>query len=396
MAVQKHSWYRDVFAECGEDYADEFCIGMSALFLIGPTTIILGVLLMSDAIGNPPGKRASSYNADVRAWESTGYPSFAAAWPPSSFSVNVTAGGLDRAPVPLLSFDMELRTDVVTPHNNNGETAYSNGLWYSGSLDLWTAGWPSTDQYYSLELPVVEPVNLEAFSCTEEATSADGGPCAAPVSAGRRLASRAPACAHYYRQIQFSSSMLLLAQPPTERNPNWTVTATNKVCGQEYSVVRVSVTEAEYSADVATMPWPGAPPAWCGVWGTLTDERPNATAVSLRSADDPYVLAGTLTGCRYEFGLSKGTYRRWGLSYFVVPGALATLISLLTLLCLVARRRATVRSALGKATPSREEGTPLSVPKFGAPTAYGSTATVTGTGAGAKGFQRLTTTSKVG
>jgi hypothetical protein len=283
---------------------------------------------------------------------------------------------------------MTENTDVLTARNNNGEQAYSNALWYSGSFSLWSAGWPPTDQYFSLSLPLGVTVNLEAFMCSDVATSADGSTCTT-LAGGRRLASRLPQCTHFYRQIQFATGLVLVAQPPTERNPNWTVTNTKKVCGNTFQEVQLPVSEAVYTTDISTMPWPGAPPAWCGVWGTLTEERPNATAVTLRSEDDPFIVAGQVTDCSYEFGLNKRVYAHWGLVYLVLPGCCAVVLSLLTLLCLVARRRATLRSVATRATTPRDEGTPLSAPsQFAAPSAYGAT---TGTGAVSKGFQRLTT-----
>lgn len=57
-------------------------------------------------------------------------------------------------------------------------------------------------------------------------------------------------------------------------------------------------------ADLNLEPWPGAPPPWCVKWGYQDlfpgQAYPNFTQVTLRSAADPYAMAGQLSGCTFE------------------------------------------------------------------------------------------------
>ena len=415
-AASQHGWLRDAFTECG-DNADESCIVCSCIGLLGPTLVILGLLLLTDAIGNPPGKKAGVYNAGVRAWESTGYPTFAAAWcvplswpgavhcqeltpcrcvrslcrPATEFTVNVTSGGTDKTIPPQLEVAMSVEQTVVPLAVSNGEQTYTDALWYSGELDLWGGGWPTTDNYFTLTVEPVGPVVLEAFTCSNVGTTDDGGACALPATATRRsLASRLPTCTRFYRQVQFQETLLLIANPPTLKHPNWTLAAKATGCGMEYEDVLIPVTPAEFSADLATMPWPGAPPAWCNTWGALTLQRPNSTQLSIRSADDPYVLSGTLTGCTQRFGLSRRTYARLGTKYLILPGVMAAAVSGFVLMCLVARRRAMLRA---RAEAGFDEGMPLAGPPSFVPSALGGNIPTSygATTAAGKGFQRQKT-----
>ena len=334
---------------------------------------------------------------------SSGYSTFTSAWPATGFDVPVLLSGTDREPVPLLEFAVSANTNVLANQDNNGESSYSETLWYSGNLDLWAGGWPTNDPYFTLLTPYANPANLEAYTCSDVATSEDGGPCAAPAAPaapahGRRhLTSQLKPCANFYRQVQFASSLALIAQPPDLRNVNWTLNSGGaQSCGNDFNLIQIPVSQVEYTEDLATMPWPGAPPAWCNVWGTLSARRPNATYVTIRSADDPYVLAGADTDCTYRFGLPKSTFRHWGLTYLLLPGLAVCSASLLVVLCLVARRRASQRlSSTRKESSARAEGTPLAgAGIFTLPPkaeGYGATG---GAGAMAKGFQRVSSASR--
>ena len=322
----------------------------------------------------------------MSAWQSTYYNQFASTFPAQGFDVPVLAGGTDRVPVPPLQFSMLPNTEVVEPLNNNGETNYTDALWYSGTLDLWSAGWPTNDPYFSLSIPPAEEANLMAYMCSDIATTATGGPCipsnpaiaakagvAPPVGRHHRRSlltaslagvvggsAASKACTNFYRQVQFLDQVLLVAKAPDLKNSNWTLQTGGAFCSSSNTYIHVPVSEAEYTEDLATMPWPGANPAWCGAWGTMTAERPNATVFTLRSEYDPYVLAGQDTKCTFQFGLPKAVYRRWGLQYLLLPGFIGSVLSLLTVLCLVARRRASARAGVVKAIA--DEGTPLASP----------------------------------
>jgi hypothetical protein len=326
----------------------------------------------------------------VSAWQSTYYDQFASTFPAQGFDVPVLVGGTDRVPAPALQFSMLPNTEVVEPLNNNGENAYTDALWFSGTLDLWSAGWPTNDPYFSLSIPPANDANLMAYMCSDIATNAAGGPCipsnpaiaakagvAPPVGrhrharrsllAGASLsgltggsAASKTTCVNFYRQVQFLDQVLLVAKAPDLKNSNWTLQTGNTYCSSSNTYIHVPVSEAEYTEDLATMPWPGANPAWCGAWGTMTAERPNATVFTLRSQYDPYVLAGQDTKCTFQFGLPKAVYRRWGLQFLLLPGFIASVLSLLTVLCLVARRRAAARAVVVKAIV--DEGTPLASP----------------------------------
>ena len=325
----------------------------------------------------------------VSAWQSTYYDQFASTFPAQGFDVPVLSGGTDRVPTPALQFSMLPNTEVVEPLNNNGENSYTDALWFSGTLDLWSAGWPTNDPYFSLSIPPANEANLMAYMCSDIATNAAGGPCipsnpaiAAKAGvvppAGRRHARRSllasaslssltgssaaskTACVNFYRQVQFLDQVLLVAKAPDLKNSNWTLQTGGTFCSSSNTYIHVPVSEAEYTEDLATMPWPGANPAWCGAWGTMTAERPNATVFTLRSEYDPYVLAGQDTKCTFQFGLPKSVYRRWGLQFLLLPGFIASVLSLLTVLCLVARRRAAARAVVVKAIA--DEGTPLASP----------------------------------
>jgi hypothetical protein len=363
----------------------------------------------------------------VAAWQSTYYDQFSNVFPAQGFDMPVTGGGTDRVPVPLLSVAMVPSTTVVEPLDNNGENSYTDALWFSGVLDLWSAGWPTNDPYFTLSIPPAEPANLMAYMCSDVATAADGGPCLpsnpalaakaglVPATASRRHHRRSllvslgnsganQPCANYYRQVQFLSQVLLVATAPDERNVNWTLQTGAKYCSSSYDYIHVPVSEAEYTEDLTTMPWPGANPAWCGAWGTLTAQRPNGTVVTMRSQYDPYVLAGMDTQCTFRFGLPKSVYRQVGVQYLLLPGFVASVLSLLTVACLVARRRASIRQA-GHRKPGDEgdEGTPLASPPMlaarpGGPGVaqggYGAVNAGGGASAGlssavSKGFQRV-------
>ncbi len=355
----------------------------------------------------------------MTAWTSAGggYQAFQAAWPATGFEVAVLSGGTDREPVPILSFPMVAHTDAVPAANNNGETKYNQALWYSGSVDIWAAGWPTTDNYVTLQLPSpAAPTTLMAYTCADAAVPASAEECAAAAAAGmsgagepaaaatrrqrsrsrsrsRRSLHESPAalaggarpspaaaahaapspppvaprggCLLYYREVSFTSGVTLLAAPPMNPNTpgNWSLATAATACGTSYDTLRIPVSSGVYAEDVATQPWPGAPPAWCGTWGSLTTDRPNGTLVTVRSAQDPVVAAGLDTDCTDRFGIPVKTYRRFGAHRLVLPGLAASAAAAAVLLCLVARRRAGVRVARGRfAAASEHEGTPLAPP----------------------------------
>jgi hypothetical protein len=451
---------------------------------------------------------------------------------------------------------MTANTNVIEPNNNNGETSYTDALWYSGNVNVWAAGWPVNDPYITLILPPpAAPTTILAYSCVDAAVASEAAACAAapaaiaaaaasaaqaqaaqqaaqqaqqamalaetnslpmqltpsmsmagtvttvagapastlaavtaaampattaataaavpltalpaataaaavpaaaaaataPAAAVRRSLLAAPGaggaagggagganaggykpgnyhagpapvaaapvapapppaiphggCLLYFRQVQFTSGVTLLAAPPRDDEPgNWTLNTAATACGTTYDVVSIPISSAVYTEDVATMPWPGAPPAWCGGWGALTAQRPSGMEVTVRSANDPVVAAGLDTHCSDTFGLPRSQYRAWGVTFLVLPGLAACGVSCAVLLCLVARRRAAARVAKGRASAAAEhEGTPLAPPPGvfvlppgaaggggGGGGGYGAASS----SAAAKGFTRVTSAAK--
>jgi hypothetical protein len=148
------------------------------------------------------------------------------------------------------------------------------------------------------------------------------------VSARKLLqtASSAPAaamCTVYYRQMSFLSLLSLTATPPSScgggycENTTWVYTEAPS-CGTTYESVRLPIDAQTYAADVVT----GS--AWCEDWTSLfTMPR---VGVTLRSAADPYVEAGALTNCSYEFKSAGEEYANAGF-FFIIPGMAVSLVA---------------------------------------------------------------------
>jgi hypothetical protein len=130
-------------------------------------------------------------------------------------------------------------------------------------------------------------------------------------------------CTVYYRQMSFLSLLSLTAMPPSScgggycENTTW-VYSEAASCGTTYESVRLPIDEQTYTADQVT------DSAWCEDWTTLfTMPR---VGVTLRSAADPYVEAGALTNCSYEFKSAGEEYANAGF-FFIIPGMAVSLVA---------------------------------------------------------------------
>ena len=147
---------------------------------------------------------------------------------------------------------------------------------------------------------------------------------AAPAMAAAASAAPAgPMCTVYYRQMKFLSMITMTATPPTScgggycENTTW-VYGQAPECGSVYQTVTIPIDAQTYAADVAT----GS--EWCSNWPELFT-APRA-GITLRSAADPYLVAGQLTNCSYTFKSAGEAYANAGF-FFIIPGMAVSLIA---------------------------------------------------------------------
>ena len=143
------------------------------------------------------------------------------------------------------------------------------------------------------------------------------------ASAAAAAPAAGPMCTVYYRQMKFLSMITMTATPPTTcgggycENTTW-VYAEAPSCGTTYQTVTIPIDAQTYAADVAT----GS--EWCSNWPELFT-APRA-GITLRSAADPYLVAGQLTNCSYTFKSAGEAYANAGF-FFIIPGMAVSLIA---------------------------------------------------------------------
>ena len=167
------------------------------------------------------------------------------------------------------------------------------------------------------------------FFATSDAAAAAGG---APPAPGAK-AGRASTCRGYYRTVTLLTAVTLVATPPGipdtasgYADPDWSLSLSP--CGGASRALSLPVSATQWKEDARSAA-PGAPPAWCAAWPALLAASSLAPAmeaglnITLRSADDPAVVAGQLTACSGSLGESAGTYAQHGAVCIALGAALA-------------------------------------------------------------------------
>ena len=95
-------------------------------------------------------------------------------------------------------------------------------------------------------------------------------------------------------------------------------------CGSSYTTQRQQISAEEYDYDTRI-----ASGAWCRVWPDYFTP-PDSAIVTVRSVQDPYAVAGSLTNCSFSFPPTAKHVANWGIAC-IVPGMV---ISVLAYFCM--------------------------------------------------------------
>lgn len=129
-------------------------------------------------------------------------------------------------------------------------------------------------------------------------------------------------------------------------------------CGQKYTEFKQQITEEEYVADTGLDYAP-----WCHSWPNYFT-GPNGATVTVRSTQDPYAVAGSLTNCTFKFSSTPKHLTTLGIG-LMIPGMV---MSMLAYFCLAG---ACSMSDFGLGDFGGEATAPLTGGRKGA--AYGAT-----------------------
>lgn len=377
------------------DMAEECCRCFCCCFAVGPALMLFGLFVLINAAGNPRKSGINAYNEQITYWGEAGggltqwdlvFPSTIATLTMATFDRRVGLEDQNKTSMPVT---LDAST-AATPLDDSDPSMlnYTDALYFSGDLpDLGTA-WPSSDPWalISATSPTVafDPLKVQLFECREmeqpgrmcpypPPPAPVGGVAAAPEEAMSPWAGTAPAqlgnnsatarrllqfssdvsdegqvqCRSFQRQLRYITALPLVATPPrlcpekvnATCTGNWTLLLDN--CNLEYGMVVVDVSEETYMSDRRST----SEPAWCSDWGALLP-APNVTAVTLRSAADPYIAAGVITNCQYNFGPTAGQYAQLGVNIMAVGAALTAMLCC-CLACLVYSRPDTSPMAAG-------------------------------------------------
>lgn len=291
-------------------------------------------------------------------------------------------------------------SSATTPLDDTDPTLESvaDPLWFQGDFPALGTDWPSADPFVVIT-PVsptgvsLTPIRVQLFECKEmeqpgracpyppppaplggagapaEAPGAAPGPLSSPGAAtgtgtgsgggngnggvgngnatgtARRLLQFSSdmseegevECRAFQRQVRYLTVLPLVANPPRKCfehagencTGRWEVVLDE--CNLQYGGLVEDVSEATFMADKRT-----SGPGWCAQWGALMPP-PNATAVTLRSASDPYVAAAVITNCQFNFGPTRSQYAQLGINV-MAAGAALTASLCCCLACLVYAR----------------------------------------------------------
>jgi len=319
------------------------------------------------------------------------YSQFEAAFPASTLALSLSAAGpvvVNATGLTLLASSSVQGTPADLAASDPRLKAYNQSLAFSGYLPLWARSYTpkalgqlQLDQYVTLAPPTAAPGSLEpgssvtvrTFSCAEFAQRVPCSILASPPPAGanatgRRLAALtnfagasgqsaaagslavAPApgpaqavatewtqlpmpgagrhtrqCMGYFRQVEFLSGVTLVAAP-SEVNATAGWALAQAPCGATYATATLPVSAAQFQQDMAAAA-PGGTLAWCAAWPSLFDAPVAQPTLTVRGAGDPFLSAGELTDCTYDFAgpASAGAPRGSGLTLSLVAVGLAVL-----------------------------------------------------------------------
>jgi len=139
---------------------------------------------------------------------------------------------------------------------------------------------------------------------------------------GRRLQGEAQ-CTQYLREMRFLQTAALLVTPPSLTLPNktrWHYSV--DPCGNAWSVVSTPVDEATWHEDTLQ----GGDLLWCYNWTAVFAPPRTAATISVRSAADPFVVAGLYTGCSLEMPPTQRSLFEQGLG-LLLPGLVVSTVA---------------------------------------------------------------------
>ena len=235
---------------------------------------------------------------------------------------------------------------------------YTDALFFEGAFPTLGDAWPSADPWVSISATGsggggISRLKAQLFQCREmeqpgrmcayppppapvggaaapQAAASDGAPAVAPVAApqqqqqqqqqqqpqqqqptARRLQQFSSddsdegvvQCRSFQRQVRYLTTLPLVATPPRKcagkvnascGSGNWSLSIDE--CNLAFGMLVVDISENTFLEDRRQNG-----PGWCANWGAIMG-LPNATVVTLRSAADPFVVAGVITNCEYNFG----------------------------------------------------------------------------------------------
>lgn len=326
--------------------------------------------------------RVAAYNRAVSEWMQSGggLSQIENAFPGQEIQVQFSKPGPTVVKPTTLTLPANWTTYNLN-YQDPGLKWYNGTLWFESVLPMWDSDWSNVtnvgfnsgrDQYFEL-IPFdmanggqLMPMSLEAFTCSEYTQQIPCTDLAAPpppgpwthrnefetlrTNTGRRLmqdddnmtttttpSGKNHVCTGYFREMKFLNSVTLLT---SLSGVNSSFTFSTGSCSLEYTTVTMSVPETIYAADMST-PDGNKQMMWCQSWPVHFPPPTGQPSFYIRSSTDPYVVAGEITDCTWDFSYAPPKKAMHTLSKddILVPAAILVVSTVGLLLACFSTRR---------------------------------------------------------
>ncbi len=332
-----------------EQRAQQACCCAVCLLAGGTVMIILGIVSLTLARADPRSNLIAKYKTSISAWTAApggGSAAFNAAFPASNapYALSVTfptaTGPTSRTLQLTVQSSVTPLRDSVT---NDYPTTYAGAAWLSAggsTASSWATAYDST-QPAGLTLTLQNTglsVTVPGWRCVESRHTSQ-------CSSGRRhLQAASKKCTTYTRTLSVLTAVTLVPTLPDGCTPG-ACTPTDLASDQcsavytpVYSQSRASLRRAcdcraELLPDARARPYT-VPQAQYQAGQTACDylapmsipavpSGSSGPAIWVRSGSDPYIVAGKLTACSWDFGPTAKSYAVGG-GVLMVVGCIVT------------------------------------------------------------------------
>lgn len=355
------------------------------LTVLGPAFLIAGALMVLYALHDPHTAVFKQYKEAVEYWETVGFFDFQDDFPHGQVHLLLNHSYIalaDLAPgmEPPRPFRLNLNISN-NPANLDGFSAdlaqYTANMWFNGSLPIWPTWNGHSDMLPTQNLTItpflgdkLTHFTYPAYYCSnvkEPVACRDATPVphspppphpqappsppvppappdrparppsppppprpkppppAVTASARKLMSSSGKQCAMYYREMKFLTSVGMIVAPPGAllqygvNQTHWHYVPDE--CASQYSTVRHQISQEDFDNDVLVQDG-----AWCFRWQYYFSPPANPPPLSVRSYNDPYVVAGQLTNCTFQFPPTSRHIANVGIG-LIVPGMVMSVLA---------------------------------------------------------------------